>query len=95
MITLRTLSGQPVESVHAIDALGTKHALDAGRHVAFDALQSLRGNGRHLRDVLLDTRDSSMRYLRDEPTKTTTIVAVAGIVVLGLVVLLAQLRDRN
>ena len=95
VITLRTLSGQPVESLHAVAAKGSRQALDAGRHVALDALNSLRGNSRHLRNALLDTRDGTLRYLRDEPTKTATIVAAAGIVVLGLVVLLTQLRDRD
>lgn len=83
LIILRTLSGQPLESVHG----GTGQALDA-----FDRL---RDSSRQLREALAETRDGTLRYVRDEPVKTVTIVAAAGIVVLGFVILLAQLRDRR
>lgn len=91
---LRTLSGQPVEVAHGL-TLTSNHALESGRNAALDAMDSLRSNSRQLRNALLDTRDGTLRYMRHEPAKSVMIAAAAGIVVLGLAVLLAQLRRRH
>ena len=94
VITLRTLSGQPVKVVDSLGSSSTS-AQESGQLATLDLLDSLRDNTRQLRDALLDTRDETMRYIRQEPAKAVTIAAAAGIVVLGLVVLLAQLRRRD
>ncbi len=94
MTILRTLSGQPVKVAHGI-AVTTQLALESGRHAALDTLDSLRSNSRQLRNTLLDTRDGTLRYMRHEPAKAVMIVAAAGVVVLGLAMLLARLRRRD
>ncbi len=88
------LSNEARDIVRGV-ATTTDRALNAGRHAALDAMDSLRSHNRQLRHVLQDSRDGALRYVRHEPGKTVMIAAAAGVVVLGLALLTAHLRHRD
>ena len=94
MINTKAVSQHAEGITHAISATADR-GLQAGRHAALDAMDSLRSNSRQLRHVLLDTRDGTLRYMRHEPNKAVLIAAAAGVVMLGLAALLLQLRRRD
>lgn len=94
MISSKSVSNYTDDISHAVAAT-TGRTLQAGQHAALDAMDSLRSNSRQLRNLLLDSRDGTLRYMRNEPAKAVMIAAAAGVVILGLATLLAQLRRRD
>lgn len=91
-MTIRsTLSDQATQIGYAIVPTG-KHSV---RNTTLDMLDQVRSGGRHMRNVLLDTRDGTLRYMRHEPVKTVIMVAAVGAVVLGIAALLGQRRRQD
>lgn len=94
-MTMRsTLSDQAIQIGHAI-ADTSAHAGHSSHNATLDMLDQVRSSGRQMRNVLLDTRDGTLRYIRHEPVKTVILVAAVGALALGIAALAGYLRRRD
>lgn len=63
--------------------------------LAHRGVDRVRDTSQHLRDRALNASDSTVSYIRDEPVKSVLLAAAAGAVLMALVSVLSNSRNRR